>query len=122
MARPLSLDELLARGWTLEPSRGVNRPGHVSLALVLRTDGVRRAQLSGIAPCYDAAVKDVVAETNRWLRRNALVEETLLARRIAARRASGPVGRRSVYRGVGVHAKPIARTTRLSPGLTRRAA
>jgi hypothetical protein len=125
MVRPFSLDELLAMGWTLEPSRGVSRPGLVSLALVLRSDGVRRAQLGGVAPCYDAALADAVAEANRWLQRNGWADQRIGTPGPASDASDtvGPNGRHdtplrqrtSAYPGVGVRATVTARTTCLRP-------
>jgi hypothetical protein len=48
--------QLIEMGWTLDPSRGIQRRGLVSLALVLRIGGVRRAQVGGVGPSHDAAL------------------------------------------------------------------
>jgi hypothetical protein len=72
MRSTYTLTQLIEMGWDLDPTRGINRPDLVSLALVLRVDDVRLAQVGGIGPTYEAAVADVVAEANRWLRVNGM--------------------------------------------------
>jgi hypothetical protein len=72
MTSSSSLDELDRMGWTLDPSRGIQRTDLTSLALVLRVDGMRQAQVSGIALTHDEVLAQAVAEANRWLRINGV--------------------------------------------------
>ena len=70
----LTYDELVAAGWTLNPRKGVETAGFVSLSFHLVRDGRSIKYVQGYGRTYEEALGDAVHEANTWLKAERIVE------------------------------------------------
>ena len=70
----LTYEELVGEGWTLNPRKGVETAGFVSLSFHLVRDGRSIKYVQGYGRTFDGALDDAVREANAWLKAERIVE------------------------------------------------
>lgn len=64
----ITLDELVARGWTRNEGKGISTPQFTSLAFCLIQTGHVVKCVQGYGKSQEEAVNDAVSEASRWER------------------------------------------------------